>query len=180
MSTEVNFGGLQIMVALANQQAAEGIRDVLMQKRVGGVFVPADNREAVNKLQDTFFNMVIIEEDFPELGGIDFCRFLRLTNTPIAVAPIIYGIHEPSREAVLQARDAGASKIALMPFSGASLIKAVQDALREARPIIQTTSYNGPCRRLRVDPGFRGPERRKTQAKIISTDIQQKILKGIL
>lgn len=170
---------LHILLALGNQQAAESLRDVLMRSRVGGVFAPRNNRDAVEQMQARSYNLIVIAEDFPDLGGVDFCRFLRLTNTPMAVAPIIFGLHAPDQKTVLQARDAGATKIAVMPFSGASLVKAIEDAVADTRAIVQSTSYNGPDRRVRrgVIPG--GVDRRKQMPEIISDAKRRRILGGL-
>ena len=97
---------LHILLALGNLQAADSLKNILMRQRVGGVFAPTDNRDAVEQMQTRAYNMVVVDEAFPTLGGIDFCRFLRLTTTPMAVAPIIIGLHNPDQQSVLQARDA--------------------------------------------------------------------------
>lgn len=167
---------LHIMLALSNMQASEGLKDILLRNRVGSIHAAADNRDAVQHMQERAYNLIVIDENFPVLGGIDFCRFLRLTNTPMAVAPIIFGVHDPDQKKVLAARDAGATKIAVMPFSGASLIKAIEAASGDARAIVQCNSYNGPDRRTRKAPPPGGRERRQKTATLISVAQQQKIL----
>lgn len=169
---------LQVLLALGNEQASSGLKDILLRNRVG-VFAAANNREAVEKMLSNVYNMIVIDEHFPDLGGIDFCRFLRLTNSPMAVAPIVFGIHEPNQKKVIAARDAGATKIAVMPFSGASLMKAMTAAAEDARAIVQHTSYNGPDRRLRkgLPPG--GTERRQQTPTMIPRNRQLEILTKI-
>ncbi|WP_262691943.1 ANTAR domain-containing protein [Kordiimonas aestuarii] len=169
---------LHVLLALGNQQAAESLKDILMRQRVGGVFAPLDNCAAVEQMQSRSYNMLVVDEAFPILGGVDFCRFIRLTNTPMAVAPIIFGLHSPDQKSVLLARDAGATKIAVMPFSGASLIKAIDDAAADPRPIVQCTAYNGPDRRVRAGPIPGGRERRVRDPEIISDQAKRRILGG--
>ncbi len=165
------------MLALENTQAAASLKDILLRQQVG-VFAAENNRFAVEQMLDHAYNLIVIDENFPDLGGIDFCRFLRLTNGPMAVAPIIFGLHEPNQKKVIAARDAGATKIAVMPFSGASLIKAIETAVMDQRAIIQDTAYNGPDRRLRntLPPG--GLDRRKKAPVMIGRTQQMKILRG--
>ena len=170
---------LHILLALGNAQASESLKDVLMRYRVGGVFAPKNNRDAVEQMQSRSYNLLIIAEDFPDLGGVDFCRFLRLTNTPMAVAPIIFGLHAPDQKSVLQARDAGATKIAVMPFSGASLLKAIEDAVADTRAIVQCTAYNGPDRRVRTMPPPGGVDRRRAVPEIITDAMKRRILGGL-
>lgn len=172
------YAGLHVMLALKNEQAAASLKDILLRNQVG-VYAASNNRDAVEQMLSHAYNVIVIDEYFPDLGGIDFCRFLRLTNSIMAVAPIIFGLYEPDQKKVLAARDAGATKIAVMPFSGASLLKAIETAWADPRPIVQDTSYNGPDRRTRnaAPPG--GMERRVKTAKLISKVQRDKVLRGI-
>jgi two-component system, chemotaxis family, chemotaxis protein CheY len=167
-----------VMLALANHQTAEALKGVLMQQRMRRVSSAVDNRDAVSQMQEHHYNMIVIEEGFPDLGAADFCRFLRLTNTTLSVAPIIYGIRQAEKERVLAARDAGASKIVLMPLSAKSLVGTLQAAVREIRPFIQTTGFNGPDRRITKAQGYQGPERRKGQYGLLSVEAQNRVLAG--
>ncbi len=167
-----------VMLALSNEQTAEAMKAVLMQQRMRRVSSALDNRDAVSQMQDHHYNMIIIEEGFPDLGAADFCRFLRLTNTVMSVAPIIYGIHAADKTRVLAGRDAGASKIVLMPLTGNSLLGTLQAAVREIRPFIQTPSFNGPDRRITKSKPYNGPERRKEQQGLMTVNQQKHILAG--
>lgn len=166
------------MLALANVQTAEVLKSALMQQRMRLVSSAVNNRDAVSQMQDNHYNLIVIEEDFPELGAADFCRFLRLTNTSMAVAPVIYGIKNAEKKNVLAARDAGASKIVRTPFSASSLIDTLEATVREARPFIQTSSFNGPDRRIAHSGPYSGIERRKGQHGWMSVEEQKRILEG--
>lgn len=173
------FPKLSILLALSNGQAAEAFKPILRSNGVGKAIAVDSNYDALAKLKEQNFNMIVIDDRFPELGGFDFCRFLRLTNVAVSVAPIILGLHNPNQETVLQARDAGATKIVAMPLTGQSLIKAVSSTLNEIKPIVQDSSYNGPDRRRAGTKPYAGPERRKDQSKIISVDQQRKVMFGV-
>jgi two-component system chemotaxis response regulator CheY len=175
---DVSLASYSIMIALNNVQTADVLKGALMQMRVKRVTSVVDNRDAVSQMQDHHYSMILIEEGFPELGAADFCRFLRLTNAPMAVAPIVYGIHRAEKERVLAGRDSGASKIVLLPLSTKALIEALKASVREMRPIIQTSAYNGPDRRLAKISSYKGPERRKGQFGVVSVEEQRKILAG--
>lgn len=176
--TEGILRPFSVMLALTNVQTAETLKAVLMQQGMRRVASAENNRDAVSQMQEQHYNMIVIEENFPALGGADFCRFLRLTNTPMAVAPIVYGIRHADKESVFAARDAGASKIVLMPFSAKSLVGTLQAAVREIRPFVQTSSFNGPDRRITKKNTYSGPERRKGQHGWVSVDKQKRILAG--
>ncbi len=168
---------LRVMLAFANLQAASGIKEVLKQHKVPRIFVPEHDQEAVMELQNRSFNLLIVEETFPKLSGIDFCKFIRLTSGPTSIAPIIYGVHSPSRESVIEARDAGVNKIAIMPFTGASLMRAVEGVLKETRPMVRALGYTGPERRINKQPeAYKGRERRIKDGKTLPIEAQRKIL----
>jgi len=174
--SEVSLNNLSIMLALSHMQAAESLKSVLLQQKVRRVFFAANNREATSQLNEQSYNMIFIEEGFPELGGADFCRFLRMTDGPMAFAPIIYGIVSADKQRVFAARDAGASKIILMPLSPKSLLTSIQAAIKEFRPMVQTTSYRGPDRRISGQKPFHGPDKRKAQKGLVSVAEQKRVL----
>ncbi|MBO6504957.1 MAG: response regulator [Kordiimonadaceae bacterium] len=173
------FPKLSILLALSNGQAAEAFKPILRSNGVGKAIAVESNYDALAKLKEQNFNMIVIDDRFPELGGFDFCRFLRLTNISVSVAPIILGLHNPDQNSVLKARDAGATKIVAMPLTGQTLIKAVSSTLNEIKPIVQDSSYNGPDRRRVAAKPYSGPERRKDQSKIISVEQQRRAMFGI-
>lgn len=178
MSSEI-FSKLSVLLALSNSQAAEAFKPILRSNGIGRAVAVDSNYDALAILKEMNFNMIVIDDRFPELGGYDFCRFLRLTSVAVSVAPIILGIHGPDQESVLKARDAGASKIVAMPLTGQSLIKAVTSTLAEMKPIVQTSAYNGPDRRRPAKTPWRHAERRKEQSKLVSIEQQRKAMFGI-
>ncbi len=172
------FAKLSILLALSNSQTAEAFKPILRSKGVGRAVAVTSNIDALAILKEMNFNMLVVDDGFPNLGGYDFCRFIRLTNVDVSVAPIILGIHGPDQQSVLKARDAGASKIVAMPLTGQSLIKAVSSTLSEMKPIVQTSSYNGPDRRRQAGKPWAKAERRKIQSKLITLDKQRRVMFG--
>lgn len=177
--SEETFPKLSVLLALSNGQAAEAFKPILRSKGVGRAVAVANNYEALAVLKEMNFNMIVIDDRFPELGGYDFCRFLRLTSIDVSVAPIILGLHGPDQQSVLKARDVGASKIVAMPLTGQSLIKAVTGAIAEMKPIVQTSAYNGPDRRRAEAKPWPNAERRKDQSKLISIQQQHRAMFGL-
>ncbi|MBL4837171.1 MAG: response regulator [Kordiimonadaceae bacterium] len=167
---------LSIILAMSNLQVAEGLKSALVQSQVARVFAATDNQQAVTQLGRQFYNMILIEEGFPNLGGADFCRFLRMTDGPLAVAPIIYGIIRAEKARIFAARDAGASKIVLMPLSPTILLATVQATIKERRPFVQTFGYRGPDRRTTGNHPFFGPEKRVEQQGWVSLEAQNRHL----
>lgn len=176
LEPQVNFEQLSILLALSNQQAAEAYVPILRSCGVKRVVSVASNTEALSHLQANSFNMVVTDDNLPDLGGYDFCRFLRLTNISASLAPIVFGLHTPDQKSVIKARDMGASKIVVMPLTGNNLQTAILQATQDLRPIVQCSAYNGPDRRRKNNPAYKGPNRRKTSPDIVSVAQQVKAL----
>ncbi|WP_286829839.1 MULTISPECIES: hypothetical protein [Kordiimonas] len=171
--------GLRVLLALENEQVARGLKHMLLSYGVSSSMA-VDNRRATNLMATETYNIIVTNESFPKLGGADFTRFIRLTDKPMAIAPIIYGLEMPSRERVLEARDAGATKVVAMPFTVTGLMKAISLAMTDGRPIVQHTSYSGPDRRIANDTSYIGPERRYRSAAVISWGDQLNMLRSTL
>jgi len=169
---------LRVMIAMANGQAAVGARAVFKEQGAECFMVVENNREATERMKSQSFNFLLVEDTFPEIGGIDFCRYVRFLNAPLSVAPIIYAMKEPSRESVVEARNAGVTKMVVMPFTTASLVKNLESILNAPRPFIRVTGYYGPCRRI-GGTGYKGPERRKKQQGVFGIDKLRKVFKGL-
>ena len=177
MSDDV-FAKLSILLALSNSQAAEAFKPILRSSGIGRAVAVDSNVDALATLKELNFNMLVVDDRFPNLGGFDFCRFIRLTNVNVSVAPIILGIHGPDQQSVLKARDVGASKIVAMPLTGQSLINAVSSAIAEMKPIVQSSSYNGPDRRRAAAKPWTKAERRINQSKLVALDKQRRAMFG--
>lgn len=173
------YSKLSILLALSNGQTAEAFKPILRSAGVGRAVAVNSNIDALAILKEMNFNMLVVDDRFPDLGGYDFCRFIRLTNINVSIAPIILGIHGPDQQSVLKARDVGASKIVAMPLNGQSLIKAVSSTLGEMKPIVQTSAYNGPDRRRATSKPWAKTERRRTQTKLITLNQQRRAMFGI-
>jgi DNA-binding response OmpR family regulator len=169
---------LRVLIAMENGQAAIGARAVFKEQGAEAFAVVENNREAIERIRTQTFNLLLVEDSFPDIGGIDFCRYIRFLNSPLSVAPIIYAMKEPSRESVMEARNAGVTKMVVMPFTTASLVKNLDSILSAPRPFIRVTGYYGPCRRI-GGGDYSGPERRKKQQGVFSVANQRKVFKGL-
>jgi len=168
---------IRILITLANGQAAKGARAVFKEQGAS-IFQVADGKQdALDKMKATSFNLLLVEDTFSDLGGIDFVRFVRMTNGPLSVAPIMYAMKEPSKATVMEARDAGVNKMFVMPFTTAILLKNLADIMLNPRPFIRVTGYNGPCRRMQPS-AYKGQERRKQQQGTLAVEKLQQLFKS--
>ncbi|MFC3052445.1 ANTAR domain-containing protein [Kordiimonas pumila] len=169
---------LRVLIALENGQAAEGARDVFKKMGAPVVKVAATKGDVLEAMHQTVFNLVLVEDTFSDLGGLDFCRFIRMVSSPTSVAPLILAMKMPDRARVQEARDAGINRIIIMPFTTDSILKNVQDILDNPTPFIRVSGYSGPCRR-KQNILKKGLERRQQQTGVLSVEAQKKLFKGI-
>lgn len=169
----VEIGELSFLLACRNLQMGEGLKAALWQKRPQKIAIVGDNIAAVNAMEQHRYTFFFIEDNFPELGGLDFARFVRLTTGPSSVAPIIFALSDPQRESVLAARNAGVNKIVALPLTGQALVNHINAVLTNLRPFVQNSSYNGPCRRT-SKPQKRAVERRSADDGLIPVKVWTK------
>ena len=169
---------LRVLIALANGQAAKGARAIFKEQGAEHYKVADGKQSALELMQHHSFNLLLVEDTFSDLGGVDFIRFVRMTNAPVSVAPIILAMKNPERSTVVEARDAGVNKMIVMPFTRASLLKNLKDIILNPKPFVRITGYSGPCRRQQAQP-LKGPERRKGQEGALSIEKQQQLFKGL-
>ncbi|MBL4638979.1 MAG: response regulator [Kordiimonadaceae bacterium] len=169
---------LRVLIALANGQAASGARAVFKELGADIYKVAEGKQSALELMENIAFNLLLIEDTFSDLGGVDFVRYVRMTNSPVSVAPVILAMKNPDRNTVVEARDAGVNKMVIMPFNTTSLLKNTKETLSSALLFIRVTGYSGPCRRQKVGP-VKGAERRIGQQGALSVEKQQKLFKGL-
>lgn len=170
---------MRVLLALSNGQAADGARGVFKQIGANAIKAVEDKKTALEALGHGDFNFLLVEDTFSDLGGLDFCRFVRMVNKSVSYAPQILCMKAPDKAKVMQARDAGINKIILMPFTTGSLIKTVQDMMLYPRPFVQISGYDGPCRRHTAPAVRTQNERRKEQEGLIDIPKLQSIFKGM-
>jgi len=168
---------IRVLIAMANGQAAKGARAVFKEQGAHIFQIAEGKQDAFEKMHQTVFNMLLIEDTFSDLGGIDFVRFVRMTNLSTSIAPVILAMKSPSKETVLEAREVGVNKMIIMPFTAAGLLKNLADIMLNPRPFIRVTGYSGPCRRLQK-MARKGPELRLKAEGVLGIAKQQQLFKG--
>ncbi|MBL4788587.1 MAG: response regulator [Kordiimonadaceae bacterium] len=169
---------LRVLIAMSNGQAAKGARAVFKEQGAELFQVVDGKQAALEKMRHSSYNLLLVEDSFSDLGGIDFVRYVRMSGNPTSVAPIIFAMKTPSKETVVEARDAGVNKMVIMPFTTASLLKNLADIMLNPRPFVQVTGYDGPCRRLKPYAA-RAIERRINQQGMMPLKKLQKVFRGI-
>jgi two-component system, OmpR family, KDP operon response regulator KdpE len=115
-----------------------------------------NGEEALDKVREERFDLVLLDINMPGIGGIETCRILRSqSDTPI----VILSIRNAEKEKV-EALDAGADDYVTKPFSTPELLARIRAALRRA-PLMSggppdvlnlgNIAINFPARRITVN-----------------------------
>ena len=87
-----------------------------------------NGEEALKKLRDERFDLVLLDINMPGIGGMEACRIIRnQSDIPI----VILSIRNTEKEKV-EALDAGADDYVTKPFSMPELLARIRAALRRA------------------------------------------------
>ena len=86
-------------------------------------------REAIERLGEGKFNLVLLDMNLPELNGIETCRALRQGGATADVPIIMLTVRNAEKDKVV-ALDAGADDYVTKPFSTPELLARIRAALR--------------------------------------------------
>ena len=90
------------------------------------VFDARDGQEALEKIEKSRFDLVILDMNMPVLDGLETCRTIR-ANSDIAIIMLTVRNAEADK---VQALDAGADDYIAKPFSSPELLARIRAALR--------------------------------------------------
>lgn len=121
--------------------------------------------EALAQMRDTIPDIVILDQNLGERGGIAFARHLRRgADSPNPLVPILLLVTAPTRVLVNDARDAGVNELLAKPIAPEPLYRRLQALIETPRPFVRTKDYFGPDRRRARSATYQGPERRADAA----------------
>jgi len=156
---------LRILVVDSVPELRVLTRDTLNTLGVEQVYTVGDGSRAYTELQGRRFDIVILERRMEPIDGIDLTRMIRTAaDSPDPHVPILMTTAAPSRQDVVEARDAGVNEFLVKPFSADGLAKRIAATLANPRDFIEVASYFGPDRR-RADREFTGRDMRGRKPK---------------
>jgi len=87
--------------------------------------------EAVNKLGEERFDLILLDVNLPGINGLEACRMIRSGASVPDVAIIMLTVRNAEKDKV-EALDAGADDYVVKPFSTPELLARIRAALRRA------------------------------------------------
>lgn len=162
MHGKPDYGAMNALVALSNAQLGRTIWHFLREQGIGGGRLVTSARDAVVRMEQARFSLFFVDYELPEFGGVDFIKFIRMCDGPMAEAFVVMVIPTPDRQKVVSARDAGAHEILGLPLTAKLLHSRINHMIGNPKPFVRAPSYIGPCRRREVVKIHHGVERRAT------------------
>lgn len=123
--------------------------------------------EAMEILQDSDIDLLMVDADMPGTSGYEMVRWLRRANfEPNSFVPVILMAPHVRRKNLDEARNCGANFVITKPFSATTLLERVVWVARDQRPFLTVGDYFGPDRRFRELAPKDGEERRSDRIKL--------------
>jgi two-component system, sensor histidine kinase RpfC len=116
---------LSVLVAEDNRTNQMVIAKIL--ERAGHLVTLVNNgEEALNALQDTEFDVVLMDMNMPTMNGIEATKLYRFASLGSARVPIIALTADASSDAWKRCQDAGMDAYAVKPIEPAHLLKIIE------------------------------------------------------
>lgn len=156
------FDKVRFLIVEDHEPSIQIVRTLLKSlgvKDVVAVHTPAD---ALWRLDNEKFDIVVLDLLLGEETGLDLLRNMRREESRHAFLPVLVLSAYTEKSRVEAARDAGASEICAKPVAPAEMYRKLVSMIVEPRMFVRTGGYFGPDRRRRkADESYRGPERRE-------------------
>lgn len=178
MPKKVDYSSLNALIAMSNKQLGRTVWHFLRDSGVRAIKVVTTAEDATSRMLASNFSLIVVDHDLPEMGGVDFIRFLRMCEGPLSEAFAVMVVPAPSQEKVMAARDAGVHEILGLPLTTSLLNRRLSHMLEKPKPFIRHPSYTGPCRRREVVKIYHGIERRTKSSGPNQTDRIERFSNG--
>ncbi len=88
-----------------------------------------DGKEAVNKVKDNDYDIVLMDWYMPNMLGIDAVKAIRAAGSEV---PIIMVTTEAEKGRVIEALKAGANNYIIKPFEPAKIVQKIKDTVEKS------------------------------------------------
>ncbi|SFZ83694.1 Response regulator receiver domain-containing protein [Devosia enhydra] len=151
---------LSVLIVEPSPQMASLVASMLRTLRIRLIQDCADAKSAGRLVQTRAFDVIIIDDATPPIGGVGFVKGLRgSTDSPSRQAAVIMMSSAPDTANIIAARDAGVTEFLRKPFATDHLRTRLVSIVSRPRDFVESPAYVGPDRRRR-EQGPEGEERR--------------------
>lgn len=151
---------IRVLLVEDNREMGAMLRAVLASWGCTQVRTAATLQEAIARLGEEGFDLMIVDRRLPDGDGFELVR--RIRRSALAFLPVLVLTGHASAKAVAEARDSGVNEFLAKPFTAHRLYDGLHRLIFQPRPFVTCDGYVGPDRRRRDASDYRGPERRRT------------------
>jgi DNA-binding response OmpR family regulator len=145
------------------------LRQILRTLGVTQVEDAIDGEQGYKLLKTFEPDIVLLDWQMAPVDGLEFAKRLRTSSdSPNRYLPIIMITAHSELARVMEARDAGVNELLAKPIAALQLYTRIRKIIERPRLFVESPAYFGPDRRRRVDPTFRGIERRVAKAPAVA------------
>jgi DNA-binding response OmpR family regulator len=145
----INLERVNVLIIDGNAQGVDILRQLFSGFGVRTLIKANTGEEAKALVADRELNLIICNDELPDMPGYEFVRWLRLSKLePNCFTPVILTSGHTRLSMVSAARDTGANFVIAKPISTRTLLERVVFVARESRPFLETGDYTGPDRRF--------------------------------
>lgn len=146
----MNFGGITALIAECDNHSVSLLGEILRRFGLERQIAVTSGADAKAYLERAIVELCFFDAALHDIEGAELVRWVRRTlPEPVRCVPIIVLTSYSQIDAVIAARDAGASFVVRKPISPQILYDRLVWAAQGTRQFIETENYVGPDRRFR-------------------------------
>lgn len=158
---------LMVLVVDDNEHMQKVVLAILQAFGVTRVLFADDGAQGVSMLETEPVDIVICDENMPNMTGSEFCKVVRAsTEVTNPYVPIIMLTAHANRTNVIQTRDAGATEFCAKPVSTQALYSRIATVINSPRQFVRAKGFTGPDRRRHKQSEGMGLNRRETDVEL--------------
>jgi len=159
-SQEIDYRNMHAIVAMQNIQLGKAVMHFLRDNQIGSCVMATTAQKAIEHMHKNRASLFFVDYELPNLGGVDFVKFLRMCDGPVSEAFVVMVISAPDIDKVGAARDCGSHEILGLPLTTKLMNTRLTHMIGKPKPFIRHPAYTGPCRRRERVKIYHGEDRR--------------------
>lgn len=167
----------RVLIADSSSASTKLLSDLLRSIAPVQIWTAASDAKALQMARSVDPQLIFVEFSGPALDGLRLTRALRRSDLACRQAPVIMVTAEATAAAILGARDAGVHEFLRKPFTIKDLLRRLEAVALRPRDWIEAVQYVGPDRRRFNSGDYKGPRKRKSDAR--STPDSARVLQAL-
>jgi two-component system chemotaxis response regulator CheY len=161
---DLGLSALRVLVIDDSREMCAIIGTVLAGAGVGHLHYAPNGRRALEIIAEFPIDITYVDQEMPEMNGLDFVAAVRAEQSTERYMPIIMLTGHSDLRHINAARDRGVTEFLCKPVTAKAILARLNAVIMEPRPFMNSPTYFGPDRRrVRLDD-YKGPLRRAIDA----------------